>query len=170
MLFSAGVLDAAPFGLDFMGRKADRVQEKRVEKKLWDRPESSPLMEKSFPITKWNKHFSGLGAKRAPITMGETKEKERFKVKMLDRKTVSFEMSSWDKKMAELHKRAGIDMDKRAQLVADRQLYDMMLQDTRNYRELAEEQLSLRDLNRFQFRRNRVADGVPVKKAGSDAK
>ncbi len=42
-----------------------------------------------------------------------------------------------------------------------------MMQDAPHYREMKEE-LSLRDLNRFQFRRNRTDDGVPVKKAGSD--
>ena len=78
---------------------------------------------------------------------------------------VNFDMSIWNNRMADLHKRAGVDMDKRAQLVADRQLYDMMLQDAENYREMAEK-LSLRDLNRFQFRRNRSKDGIPVQKAG----
>ena len=68
--------------------------------------------------------------------------------------------------MADLHRRAGIERDDRAQLVADRQLYNMMLQDTERFRDMGDE-LSLRDLNRYQFRRNRSDDGIPVEKAGS---
>lgn len=158
-------LAAAPFGLDFIGRKAERVQEQKVEKKLWSKPEASRLQDKTFPITEWNKHFSSLGSKRAPIALDEKKKKERFEIDVMERKTIDFDMSRWNDRMADLHKQAGIDMDKRAQLVADRELYDMMLQDARNYREIAEK-LSLRDINRFQFRRNRSPDGIPIKKAG----
>ena len=57
-------------------------------------------------------------------------------------------------------------MDDRAQLVADRQLYNMMLQDTERFRDMGDE-LSLRDLNRYQFRRNRTDAEIPVEQAGS---
>jgi hypothetical protein len=57
-------------------------------------------------------------------------------------------------------------MDDKAQLVADRQLYSMMLQDTRRFRDMADE-LSLQDINRYQFRRNHPGDRIPVEQAGS---
>lgn len=166
---SVAFLDANPSLTGLVGRKADRVEEKRVEKKLWTRPEGSRFQDKTFPIKEWNKHFSSLGSKRAPITLSEKDAKKRFEVEILDRKTVDFEMSRWNERMADLHKRAGIQMDKKAQLTADRQLYNMVLQDAPHYQELAEE-LSLRDLNRFQFRRNRSSGSVPVQKAGSGDK
>lgn len=165
-LGSISLLDAKLFGLDFIGRKADRVEEKRVEKKLWKRPEGSSLMDKSFPIKEWGKHFSSLGSKRAPITMSEKGKKERYKVEVLDRKTVDFDMSRWNNRMADLHERAAIQMDDKAQLSADHQLYDRMLKDARQYRDLREK-LSIQDLNRYQFRRNRSSDEVPVQRAGS---
>ena len=151
--------------LQLFGQKADRVEEKKVEKKIWKQPETSDLQNKKFPIKEWDKHFSPLGSKRAPISVDAKEKKERFEVKVLERETVDFEMSRWNDRMADLHKRAGIQLDKKAQIVADRQLYDMMLQDRRSYRDLAGE-LSLRELNRFQFRRNRSAEGVPVQRAG----
>jgi hypothetical protein len=159
-LLEANLLDG------LLGRKADRVQEKRVEKKTWTGPKASRLQEKKFPIKEWDKHFSPLGSKRAPIRLGDEKEKKRFEVEVLERKTIDFEMSKWNEQIADLHKRAGIDLDDKAQLTADRKLYNMMLQDAPHYRELAQE-LSVRDLNRFQFRRNRSGEGVPVQKAGS---
>ncbi|PXA04750.1 hypothetical protein DDZ13_06160 [Coraliomargarita sinensis] len=163
---SSSFMEAIPGFSDLVGRKAERVEEKRVEKKFWSGKEQSRLQDKTFPIKEWNKHFSSLGSKRAPITLDEKKKKERFEVEVLDRKTMDLEMSRWNERMADLHKRADIKMDKEAELVADRKLYNMMLQDSPHYMELAEE-LSMRDLNRFQFRRNRSDDGVSVKKAGS---
>lgn len=165
-LCCASLLEADVFGLNFTGRKADRVEDKKVEKKLWKQPGEASLTDKSFPIKEWNKHFSGLGSKRAPITMGEKKEKERFKVEVLDRETMEFEMSRWNEHMADLHERAGIQIDDRARLAGDHKLYGMMLQDAREFRDLAE-QLSLRDINRYQFRRNRSSDEIPTQKAGS---
>lgn len=165
LLCGVSLLNANPFS-GLIGRKADQVEKKEVEKKMWADPGKSRLQDKTFPIKEWNKHFSSLGSKRAPITTDKTKEKKEFKVEVLDRKTVDFEMSRWNDRMADLHERAGIQMDDKAKLVTNRKLYNMMMQDAPHYRELAEE-LSLRDLNRFQFRRNRSSDGVPVKKAGS---
>lgn len=168
-LCGVSLLEADIFGLDFTGRKADRVEEKRVEKKMWSRPESSSFMDKSFPIKEWNKHFSGLGSKRAPITLSEKEKKKRFEVEMLDRKTIDFEMSRWNERMADLHQRAGIQMDDKAQIASDHRLYSMMMQDARQYQDLADK-LSLRDINRYQFRRNRLSDEIPTQKAGSGEK
>jgi len=168
LLFCISLLEANPLS-GLVGRKAERVEKKRVEKKLWSKPGKSRLQDKTFPIKEWNKHFSSLGSKRAPMEVSEKKDKKRFEIEVLDRKTVDFEMSRWNERMADLHKRAGIQMDKEAQLTADRQLYNMMLQDAPHYQELAEE-LSLRDLNRFQFRRNHSGESVPVQKAGSGEK
>jgi hypothetical protein len=42
----------------------------------------------------------------------------------------------------------------------------MMLQDTRRFRDMADE-LSLQDINRYQFRRNHPGDRIPVEQAGS---
>lgn len=165
-LSGSSMLKAQNRSLDFAGRKADRVEEKRFDKKFWAKPGTSRLQNKSFPIEEWDKHFSSLGSKRAAISTSETKKKKLFKTEIIDRKTVDFEMSRWNDRMSDLYKRARIQTDDKAKSIADRQLYDMMLQDTRHYKEIAEE-LSLRDLNRFQFRRNRSANGVPVQKAGS---
>jgi hypothetical protein len=57
-------------------------------------------------------------------------------------------------------------MDDKARLVVDQKLYYMMLQDSQKYSDMAED-LSLRELNRYQFRRNRSDSDIPVEKAGS---
>jgi hypothetical protein len=154
--------------VDFAGRKAEHLESKRVEKQVWSQPERSAFQNKTFPIKAWDKHFSTLGRKRASISVDEKQAKKRFEAKVLDRKTVPLEISRWNERMADLYKRAGIQMDDQARIAADRKLYSMMMQETRPYAELAEE-LSLRDINHFQFRRNRPEGEIPSQPAGSGA-
>jgi len=135
---SVSWLSAGIFGLDFLGRKAERVEQQRVEKKLWSKPEGASFTDKSFPIKEWSKHYSGLGVKRAPITMSEKDSKKRYEVSVLDQKKVEFELSRWNDKLSDLHKRAGIQMDDRAGIAADHRLYNAMMGEARQYRELGE--------------------------------
>jgi hypothetical protein len=163
---SISFLEANPLKVSFSGKRATSVEGQRVEKKLWSQPQTKFMMNKAFPVEQWDKHFSSLGSKRAPISLSEDKDKQLFKTKMLDREMVHFEMLQWNEQISDLHKKAGIEMDDKARLVADQKLYYMMLQDSQKYSGMAEE-LSLRELNRYQFRRNRSDSDIPVEKAGS---
>ena len=159
-------LEANPNKVSFVGKRATSVEGQRFEKKLWAQPQTNSLMSKTFPIEQWDKHFSSLGSKRAPISLTEDKDKQLFKTRMLKQKMVRFEMSQWNEQLSDLHKKAGIEMDDKARLIADQKLYYMMLQDSKKYSDMADE-LSLRELNRYQFRRNRSDSDIPVEKAGS---
>lgn len=148
---------------------ADGIGEQRFDKKLWGQSGSRTFTKKSFPLKEWNMHFSSIGSKRAPIGTqdGFEKKMSRMQGKSFEKKEFTAEMSRWNEKIKELHKAAGIQMDDKAQLVADQRLYSMLLQDSQQFREMAEE-VSLRDLNRFQFRRNRTDEGIPVEEAGAE--
>ena len=165
-LLAVSFLHAQTQALGLAGRRAATVEDKRVDKQMWTQPQSNSMMNKRFRIEHWDKHFSSVGSKRAPVSLQEGKEKAIFETRKLDRKEIDFDMSRWNERMADLHKKAGIDTDEKAQLLADRQLYHMMLQDTRQFEDMGGE-LSLRDLNRYQFRRNRSDGEVPVEQAGS---
>ena len=69
--------------------------------------------------------------------------------------------------MIDLHLDAGLNLDDRAQLVTNQKLYQMLLQDRKKFGDLGKE-VSLRDLNRYQFRRNRSDGNIPVNKAGTN--
>lgn len=168
LLMTVAYLEAESRTLGYTTRKADRIEGQRFEKKLWGQSGSHTLPKKSFPLKQWDKHFSSVGSKRAPIDLVDGKEKQMFKTKTVSfqNKEMQFDMSRWNEKMKDLHKSAGIEMDDKAQLISDQRLYFMMMKDSRSFRDLAEE-VSLRDLNRYQFRRNRSDDGVPVEKVGS---
>lgn len=152
--------------VDLATRKAEKVESKRFAKPMWTEPKRSALQEKTFPIKEWDRHFSPLGSKRASIRVDETSKKKRFETRVIERKSFKMEMSQWNDRMADLHEKAGIEVDDQAQIAADHKLYHMMLQDTQPYAELGEE-LSLRDINRFQFRSNRSDGEIPAAAAGS---
>lgn len=166
LLMMLSFLGANPRTVSFAGKRATSLEGQRFKKKAWAKRQTNLMMNKTFPIEQWDKHFSSLGSKRAPISLSEDKDKQMFKTKTLDQKRVSYEMSRWNEKLSDLHKKAGIKMDDKARLVADQKLYYMMLQDSQQYSSMAEE-LSLRELNRYQFRRNRSDGDIPVEKAGS---
>jgi len=169
LLMTVAYLDAESRTLGFATKKADRIESQRFEKKIWGQSGSRTFTKKkSFPLKEWDMHFSSIGSKRAPIMLEDGKEKQLFKTKTktFENKAMHLEMSRWNDRMKDLHKTAGIDMDDKARLVSDQRLYSMMMQDAQRFSEMAE-QVSLRDLNRYQFRRNRSDDGIPVEKAGS---
>ena len=150
-----------------VNRRANTFEEKRFTKHMWSQSENSSLLSKRFPFDQWNKHFSSLGNKRAPIELTESKDKVEFNTNVIDYEKFDYDTYEWNQKMIDLHLNAGIDLDDRAQLVVNQKLYQMLLQDRKKFDELGEE-VSLRDLNRYQFRRNRSDGDIPVNKAGTN--
>ena len=150
-----------------------KVSEKRFKRSIWSGgSQSSNLQSKRFALQNYDKHFSSLGRKRAPIDLSERRDKELYRtpeVKNYDKRAVEF--SRWSQQMARLQQEARISTDSRVQEILDRQHYQMMMQDTpKAYADLAEE-LSMRDLNRFAFRRNRSAakpDSAALRAGGGE--
>lgn len=155
-------------------KQVKKVSEKRYERSTWlGGSQRSSLQSKRFAMKNYDKHFSSLGRKRAAIDLKEKREKKRFRapdVQVYEKRAVEF--SDWNEKMAKLQQQARISTDVSAQSVLDRKRYQMILQDTpKAYADLAEE-LSMRDVNRFAFRRNRSKErvGQQAEQAGSDSK
>ena len=97
--------------------------------------------------------------------------KQTLKQKSYEYNKLSFvinekKLSQLSGRLALLKTQARMSTDDRYDAIEDRRMYAMMLQSAQQYREMRK-QLSLRELNRFQFRRNRQADGVPIEKAGT---
>lgn len=167
---TAAYLEAQNSALGLSTRRADRIADQRYDKKIWGQSESKAFSKKTISLKEWDKNFSSVGSKRSSIALEEGKDKKMFqtKTKTFENEKFKMEMSRWDEKMKDLHKSAGIDMDDKAQLLADQKLYAEMMKDSKSFSDMAEE-VSLRDLNRYQFRRNRSDDAIPVEKAASGA-
>jgi len=151
-------------------KKGENPSEQRIERKVWTKPSSPGLMSKRFPIEEWDKHFSPIGSKRAGISTNNTRDLEVIEREVKEFDVREFEMSAWNERMADLRQKAGISTDDRSLLISDRQLYGEMLRQARPFTELAEEseELSLRDINRYQFRRNRSDDEIPRQRVGGE--
>lgn len=140
--------------------------DKRFEKREWTGGGAARLSDKRFRIEEWDKHYSSVGTKRAPITMKEGEEKKMFRSSTKRFPEKNYEMSRWNQELADLHERARIQTDERAMKIAERRAYEAAVQDAEPYAETGAE-LSLRDINRYQFRRNRPEGEVPVQQAGA---
>lgn len=149
-----------------LSKENTSLSNQRITRSMWKSETNSEFTNKSFPMTNWDKHFSSMGSKRAPIDLKDEKDKKIFKTNQKEFPMKEFDLSAWNQKFADLHKDAQISTDDKARKIADRQMYNMMLQDTRQFADMAEE-LSLRDLNKYQFRRNRSNDAIPTTKVGA---
>ena len=148
-----------------LSKQNSSLTNERMTRTIWNADKNTSFTDKSFPMTSWDKHFSSMGSKRAAIDVKDTSKRKIFETNTKEFDVKEFDMAAWNQKLSDLHKKAQISTDDRARKIADRQLYGMMLQDTRQFADMAEE-LSLRDLNKYQFRRNRSADQIPVSKVG----
>ncbi|MEN8663054.1 MAG: hypothetical protein ACN4GF_00470 [Lentimonas sp.] len=153
-------------GLEGLTKSNTQLINKRVERKVWQSKENADMMKKSFPIQEWDKHFSSVGSKRSPISLKEDRDKKIFKTNTKEFPTKEFNMAGWNEEFVDLHTNAQISTDDKARKIADRKLYQMMMRDAKNYSELGEN-VSLRDINKYQFRRNRSSDEVPVETIGN---
>ena len=145
------------------------MADKRYKRSVWSGGHVRRCSRRALRC-KYDKHFSSLGRKRAPVELSEKREKERFRtpeVKSFEQRPMEF--SRWSGQLAELQREARIRTDSEVQGQLARKQYQMLLQDTpQAYTDLAEE-LSMREINRFAFRRNRsqAEPGSVAARAGS---
>ena len=174
LVFVASVLgvQAAPSGLELYQQSARDVEDKRFKSRIWHKHKKNDWLEKSFPLKEWQRHFSALGAKRAPIgakrapiAVQNSSLKKRYRTRIKQFSRAAIDPAALHQRWANLQRQAKISTDDAAKGIADKQLYNMALQDTRQYQELGVK-LSLREINRYQFRRNRPAAEVPISPAG----
>jgi hypothetical protein len=154
--------------VDAYDKQASGVSEKRFEQKSWSGGQQSDLMQKSFPFKQWDSHYSSIGSKKSNISMKEAKDKKPFEAEMMEFPQKEMDISKWNGRLAKLEDKAQISTDKTSKQIEDKRMYETMMQTSKNYSETGET-LSLRDINRFQFRQNRSNASVPVSEAGVDA-
>ena len=148
-----------------------KKQEKELSRKRFGTKkqfvtQQSNLTEKKLPLRHWNKQYSSLGSRKWDYSVEKTSDKKRFKAETMDfSKKKNMDLSKWQGYLANLESEARISTDTTARIIQEKRIYEMMLQQAENYEDTGK-QLSLREINRFQFRKNRSKDNVPVTKAG----
>ncbi|MEM7791219.1 MAG: hypothetical protein AAF546_07450 [Verrucomicrobiota bacterium] len=154
--------------LGSLNERADGIQSKAWSGSQWSGGSSrSGHLKKSFPIQEWGKRYSSLGSQRAGGVYKQRYDKKIYQKQIKSYDTWQFDMAQWNDYVSSIHERSAIQTDQRSKKISDRALYHMILQDTRSYRDLGE-RVSLRDINRFQFRRNRSDGDIPVERVDAD--
>lgn len=151
-------------------KKQEKVlSQKRFKREKWSGGNRSSLTQKTISFQHWNKHYSSLGSKRWGYTSEKVRDRKRFKTGLSKffKKNKEIEVSKWQGYLANLESKAQISTDIRSRTIQDKRIYEMILQEADHFRDTGKT-LSLRDINRFQFRKNRSDGDVPVTKAGSE--
>ena len=144
---------------------ATSISKKRLPLQLWG-GHHTKLERKTFPITEWSQHYSSFGRPKSLISTKQTLKKKTYESNKLSFSINEKKLAQLSGRLALLKTQARMSTDDRYDAIDNHRVYAMMLQGAQQYGEMREK-LSLRELNRFQFRRNRQADGVPVEKAGT---
>jgi hypothetical protein len=165
-LVNCVLLNAESSVVETYKKQEKQLSKKRFEQKKWSGGQQSDLTQKAFPFKHWNKNYSSMGSKKWDYSLEKTSDKKRFKTGMVEFSTKDIKISEWQGYLANLESRAQISTDTTARIIQDKRTYEMMLQQANNYKDTGET-VSLRDINRFQFRKNRSDGDVPATKAGS---
>ena len=153
--------------VDSYKKQEKELSRKRFKEKEWSGRQKSDLTQQTFPFKSWEMHYSSLGSKKWDASVQKAANKGRFKSGKIEfpmKKGMGF--SEWQGYLTELESNAQISTESTMRLIQDKRIYAMMLQRAENYQDTGE-LLSLRDINRFQFRKNRPKGDVPVTQAGS---
>ena len=152
--------------LESYGKQETELSKKRFESKDWPDNQQSDLTQKTFPFKNWEKYYSSLGSKKWNTLVQEARKKNRLNPGKVEFPTNEIVFSEWQGYLTELESRARISPGSNMWLIQDKHVYQTMLQRAKHYKDTGK-LLSLRDINRYQFRRNRPDGEIPFTKAGT---
>ena len=164
-----GETSTVKLDVDSYKKQEEGLSQKRFNQKEWSSGQQSDLTQKTFAFEHWNKNYTSLGSKKWDYSSDKASDRKRFKSDKANffQKNKDIDFSEWQGYLASLESRAQVSTDTTARIIQDKRTYERMLQQAENFKDTGET-LSLRDINRFQFRSNRSDDDVPVTQAGSE--
>jgi hypothetical protein len=153
-----------------LGEQVSSVSEKRFKRDTWrSGKQLSPLGKKSFHMKEYDKHFSSLGSQKASSAFDKKLDRKEYttpEVVTYDR--VPRKVSGLSGRQAKLKKQSRLETSQKAPEIGDRKLYQAILQDTpQAYADMADK-LSMKEINRFAFRRNHSKETPKAIAAGQD--
>lgn len=160
----AGLLDAKPRRLSDLGNRA-AVESVRFSAPSKDLQMNTNLSGQRIEFGQWHGSFSSIGGKRSGITTDNRfrNQGEMVSFPMVERQNSGIAVEASERRMAPLR---NVDQIRDIVIAND---FDKMAPRTVEGRALQEmvDEVSLKDINRFQVHRNKTDDGVPVQRAGS---
>ncbi len=147
----------APKQADLTKRQS-RIAEKQVPMKMHDMKMNEQFSGQKIPIKRWHTEFSPIGQRRSSIQVRESHEKTMIRPEVRDLKTVELGMSPLAGRMAYVR---NFDQVRDNDLVP--KYRDATVVTVQEISTPApsnkQEELSMRELNRFSFQRNHLDSG-----------
>lgn len=126
--------------------------------------EMAPGFDNTITLDKWNKRFSPLGQRRAPMQVEGSFDTKMIEPEMKEYEVIDREMSIWNEREAYFESWGRMMERDRVGKYEDAPVARVSREAPR-FEDFGE-QLDLQELNRFQFRSNR-SDGLPVQRVGT---
>jgi hypothetical protein len=158
LAFSASWVGAdAPKQADLTKRQS-RIAEKQVPLKMHELKMNEQFSRQTLPIKRWHAEFSPIGQRRSSIQVRENREKTMIRPQVTELKTVDLGMSPLSGRMAyvrnfdEVRDNHLVPKYRDATVVSVKEISTPAPSNK-------QEELSMRELNRFSFQRNHLDSG-----------
>lgn len=160
----AGLLEAKPSRLGDLGDRS-ALEEARFVSPMKTPELNSTLSGQRIEFGQWHGSFSSIGGKRAGVTTDSrsTLQQQMASFPMVERKNANIAVDAAERQMASMR-----NVDQVREMVLARQYADITPKNvqSRTLQDMVDE-VSLKDINRFQVHRNKTDDGIPMQRAGS---
>lgn len=158
--------EPAPKEAEFTKRHS-AIGDKRFSTSTSNLQDKRALTDRRIPMKMWHAEFSSIGQRRAPIDVREKSEKNMIRPELIEMEKKERLMAPQNRRMAYIrnfdHVRENhlVPKYRDAEVVSEREI-------SQPARSSEEEELSMRDLNRFSYQRNHPdSGGSRVQQAGS---
>lgn len=165
LILGIALADASPRRVD-LGKRSNLLEKKTEFDTRNPRPElNTSLSGTTLEMQEWHSEFSSIGQRKSPLQG----EKSPLTEKVM-------EMDTWEKRNVELkvspnsRRRATVGNwnNMKEQVMSQKFTHtELRTPEGRRFQQMVDE-VSLRDINRFQVVRNKTDDGIPTVEAGSD--
>ncbi len=166
-LLGLSVAVAAPRRVD-MGKRSDLLEKSTDFDTRNPRPEINKQFEgKTMELQEWHGNFTSLGEKKSTLQDDRSRfNRETVEMDRFDKEKVSFDKSPDNRRMATVSNWNNLKEQVMSSKFTNTEL---RTPEGRRFQQMVDE-VSLRDINRFQTMKNKTDEGIPQVKAGSGEK
>lgn len=156
------VAEAKPRRLTDMGARSP-IEGMRFTPQMQDIKTNDRMQAQRVEFGQWHGSFSSIGGKRSAMSTDSRFNSQMLNFPQFERRDAGIAVDAAERQMAPLRNADQV----RDIVIASH--FDKMAPRTVEGRALQEmvDEMSLKDINRFQVHRNKTDDGVPVQTAGS---
>jgi hypothetical protein len=140
-------------------RRHNEIADKRVPIETRELQRNSALNDKRMPVKMWHSEYSGIGQRRAAIDVSERREKTMIRPEIIETQTIDRRMAPMDGRIAFVRNFDRVQEKPLVPKYRDAEVGRVHDLGRPAPAKKAEEELSMREINRFSFHRNHPDEG-----------